>query len=222
MCFSATASFGVSAVLMAGGIASVRAAKSPNQAPFATIPFVFSVQQFCEGIIWLSLTKPEYESFGGGATYAFLVFAQVIWPTLVPYSMYIMEEQASRKKILRVLLITGLVLSSYLLFSLFYYPAAASISTMHIRYDLARPYQFVYFTSVLYFVSTIVPPFISSISRMFWIGFLSLASFLITVVFFSENIISIWCFFAATISVGVFLVLKKKSVAIKNIKTVQS
>ena len=209
MCFSATASFGVSAALLAGGIVSAKHVKTSSQIPFAMIPFVFSVQQFCEGFIWLSFKNTALESAGVGFTYAFLVFAQVVWPTLVPYAIYKMEGRNGRKKNLRLLLITGIALSIYLAFSLLYYPAKSSISNFHIRYDLSRPDQYMYITAVLYVIATIVPPFISSIKRMSAIGLFNLSSFIVTVLFFSEYLISIWCFFAAAISIGVFLVLKK-------------
>jgi hypothetical protein len=221
MCFSATASFGISAALLAGGVASLKKAKTPKQIPFAMIPFVFSVQQVCEGFVWLSFKDPAYAGTGIGATYAFLVFAQVIWPSLVPYSIYLMEEDPSKKKILRILTITGVILSIYLLFSLLFYPVKASAGAGHIAYDLDRPVEANYITAVLYVIAIIAPPFVSGIRKMSGIGFFNLVSFLITVVFFSENIISIWCFFAAAISIGVFLVLKGSAV-IKTHAPVQS
>jgi len=55
MCFSATASFGASAVLGVIGIVAVAKAKTNPQRVFATIPLIFSVQQLSEGFLWLSL-----------------------------------------------------------------------------------------------------------------------------------------------------------------------
>jgi hypothetical protein len=46
MCFSANASFGMGAVLMVAGIASVKKVNNLSQVIFAAIPLLFAVQQF--------------------------------------------------------------------------------------------------------------------------------------------------------------------------------
>ena len=62
MCFSAGASFGASALLgVAGAIAVTRATTIPQRL-FASIPFVFSVQQLAERLLWLSLKNPSLEA----------------------------------------------------------------------------------------------------------------------------------------------------------------
>ena len=60
MCFSATASFGASAVLGAIGIIAVAKAKTKPQRLFATIPLIFAVQQLTEGLLWLSLKNADH------------------------------------------------------------------------------------------------------------------------------------------------------------------
>ncbi|MEO6304451.1 MAG: DUF6629 family protein [Bacteroidia bacterium] len=219
MCFSSSASFGISAVLLVGGIATYKQTKNISQVPFAMIPFIFSIQQFCEGLLWLSLTKPEFAGFERGSTYIFLILAQGLWPLWVPYSIYKIEENPDRKKVLKLFLISGLIVSVYLMYSLTIYPAKASISTFHIQYDLARPHSNI-FTGVFYFIATIIPPFISSIKKMMIISLFGLASFLITILFYPEHIISIWCFFAAGISIGVILVLRKKTFSLNSYKPI--
>ena len=56
MCFSATASFGASAVLGTLGVITVAKAKTKPQKFFGTIPLLFSIQQLTEGLLWVSLT----------------------------------------------------------------------------------------------------------------------------------------------------------------------
>lgn len=51
MCFSASASFGV---------ASIKKTHHPSQLLFASIPFIFGVQQIAEGLLWLTLSNPDY------------------------------------------------------------------------------------------------------------------------------------------------------------------
>ena len=54
MCFSATASFVASGALSALGVATLRATQRKAEIPFATIPLLFGIQQFVEGVLWLS------------------------------------------------------------------------------------------------------------------------------------------------------------------------
>lgn len=212
MCFSSTASFGIGALLLAGGVAAVRQVKNRSQLPFASIPLIFSIQQFCEGFVWLSIDKDISEQQGTHFTMAFLAFAQILWPLWVPLSIALIEKGAMRRKLLQAVFFLGTLLSGYLLYCLLFYPVKTSVVAHHIRYDLGGPFHEAYVTGILYFIVTIVPPFTSSVRKMSMIGITSLLSFLLAFFFFSEAIISVWCFFAAAISVGVFVVLREESI----------
>jgi hypothetical protein len=76
-------------------------------------------------------------------------------------------------------------------------------------YTLNFPAYFWWFSGLFYFVPTVLPPFFSSIKKMVWLGILVFLSFLVSKLFFFEQLISVWCFFAATMSVVVWYVLKK-------------
>jgi hypothetical protein len=84
MCFSASASFGAGVVLSAIGVVSIKKNQHKSQFLFASIPLLFAVQQFAEGILWLVLPNPEYASMQKHTTYVFLFFAQFFWPLWVP------------------------------------------------------------------------------------------------------------------------------------------
>jgi hypothetical protein len=51
MCFSASASFGAGIVLAVIGVATIKKREQPSQIYFATIPFLFSIQQVSEGFL---------------------------------------------------------------------------------------------------------------------------------------------------------------------------
>lgn len=218
MCFSAGASFGVSAVLIVAGIATIKQTKYPSQIPFALIPLLFGIQQFIEGFLWLSLTKDNYSDFHEPTTYIFLVFAQVVWPALVPYSIWRLETDKFRKRILLYLTFIGLFISVYVIYCLFNFSVDSLISGSHIRYDMEYQYNFFRFSGLLYFVPTVIPSFVSSKKYMFVFGLLILTSFVVTKVFYEEYIVSIWCYFAAAISLTIFFLIKgfnKKKVEVE-------
>ena len=87
MCFSATASFTAGVVLTVIGIASIKKANYKSQLLFASIPFMFGVQQFAEGILWLTIPKSDYFVLQKMATYIYLFFAHILWPLWVPIAI---------------------------------------------------------------------------------------------------------------------------------------
>ena len=56
MCFSATASFVAGTTLSTIGVATITKVKQRSELPFALIPLLFGIQQFIEGIIWLTFS----------------------------------------------------------------------------------------------------------------------------------------------------------------------
>ena len=206
MCFSAGASFTASAVLLTIGAISIKKSTSASQRLLSCIPLIFGVQQGAEGILWLGLSHPEYLYLGRPAKYAFLLFAQVIWPVMVPLSVMHMEADAKRKNLLKVLLGSGILLAGYLLYCLIRYRTDASINCYHINYQLSYP-DITMKLGIFYFLPTIIPPFVSSIKRLRLLGITIFLSYIVTQIFYKEYLISVWCFFAAVISLIVLSII---------------
>lgn len=209
MCFSASASFGVSAVLLTAGAVAIRKVNQPNQIPFAAIPLIFGIQQFTEGVLWLSLTSDDYAQWKHPFKYIFLIFAEVIWPVWVPLSIWLIEEKVKRKNILLVILILGSGLSLLLLYNLFSSEVRVVVSDYHISYrHTFQPTEIVKYISVIYFTATVIPALVSGVKRVIWVGGLILMSYIVTKVFFEEFVISVWCFFAALISIIILYAMR--------------
>jgi len=208
MCFSASASFTVSAVLLVGGVVAIKKAKATSLLPFASIPILFAIQQFTEGFVWLSLTDADYASFNSSSTHIFLFFAQAFWPAWVSFSIMLLEKNKTRKKILLGITILGTLTGIYLGYCLFTFPVISSVSEYHIYYDLTYKHNSFVFSGVFYFIPTVLPSFVSSVRRMFLFGTTVFASFLFTKIFFEDFVISIWCFFAAIISILIIWIIE--------------
>lgn len=225
MCFSANASFGLGAALLVVGFSSARKAVSITQIPFAFIPLFFAIQQFIEGFLWLSLTKVSWEDWHLPMTYLFLVFAQILWPIWVPMSMLLIEKQINRKRILLSLTGFGLMVSVYVFYALITYQVDSHIRGHHIVYDLYFPDDIISLSGVFYFLPTVAPAFVSAVKSMIYLAIALLLSFIVTKLFFQEYIVSVWCYFAAAISVVVVIVMTtiqkhdQKSVVVNDIRT---
>ena len=135
MCFSAEASFAGGVIISAIGVAVVTKVHKPSQLLFASIPLFFGLQQFTEGVLWLTIPNPEYAGIQKIATYLFLVMADVLWPTLIPLSILMMESNARKRKIMRLLLIAGLSVSIYYTFCLLFLNVTPQIMGYHIKYN---------------------------------------------------------------------------------------
>ena len=211
MCFSAEASFSAAAVLAVVGVVAVKKVNLPSQIAFASIPFLFSFQQFTEGIVWLSLLHTKYAFLAPVSTYTFLVIAQIVWPTWVPVSILYLEKDTKRKKALQLILGIGLSLSLYLLYCFINYDVHAEISGHHVKYNMNFPHtaHFLWVTGIFYFIPTVISTIVSSVKRMQLLGMIILISCVFTRLFTLTYFISIWCFFAAIISVLVLFIMIK-------------
>ena len=212
MCFSAGASFAGGVIISAIGIATVLKIHKPSQVLFASIPLFFGMQQIIEGLLWLTLPLTDHEGLRHVSTYGFLIMAQVIWPIMIPLSVVFMEESGKKKKYLYILLIVGAALSVYYSFCLFSFKVYPQIQGYHIFYDNDFPKSFTNIAFAFYLIATITPLFVSSIKRTHMLGILMTLSCLVTGIFFTQYLLSVWCFFAALISGVIFWILSDSRV----------
>lgn len=223
MCFSATASFGASAVLVAVGVRAEATSRTWPQKIFAAIPLIFAVQQLVEGMLWLSLNNEMILPLRSALTYLYLFFAMAVWPFWISLSVRLAEKNAARKRILTILVVLGILVAVTVVLALFLYPVEAMtpqcmscpvssppsvIHHLHYRFSfspVARNGITVF--TIAYILSTIIPPFISGIPKMKWLGAGFLVSYLFAVIFFNGFVVSVWCFFAALLSGMVLWIL---------------
>lgn len=207
MCFSASASFGTGVVLSLIGLATVRKIEKPAYLPFGLFPFVFAMQQFAEGFVWLAFINSFYTGWQNTLNYAFLTFSHIIWPVWIPLSVLLLEKEFRRQKTIRFLLIAGVILGLYHFYCLLLLPVATRIDGHHLQYLIAHPKSFRMPANVFYALATIPPFFISSVKRMWWIGLFIIVSYMVTFIIYQDFIVSVWCFFATFISVFVYRIV---------------
>ncbi len=207
MCFSAEASFAGGIIISAIGVVTVTKVHKPSQLLFACIPIFFGIQQINEGILWLTIPNPDHQTLLKFSTYVFLLMADVLWPVIIPLSVYFMEENRKKKKILRVLLITGISLSMYYTYCLFAYTVTPEIAGYHIKYNSDFPKILGLIAFGIYLIVTITPLFVSSIKKTHLLGAFMFLSCVVTAIFFTQFLTSVWCFFAALISGVIFWIL---------------
>ena len=206
MCFSLEASFISGTVLAVVGVAAIKRTHTIPQAIFAGSPLLFSFQQFSEGFVWLSITNTEYSSWLKPSATIFLTIAEVIWPIWISLSILLLEKEKINKIILSIFFGIGVIVSTYLGIHLLTNTILVEQTNYHINYNFGVPDSIVHFFSILYFLSAVMPLFFSSINikKTIPIGLLILLSYLVSKIYYENYVLSIWCFFAALISVLVY------------------
>lgn len=207
MCFSAQASFTSGVVISAIGVATVTRSKKPEQRLFSAIPLIFGFQQFAEGVEWLTLRSGTHAALQNVAAHVYLSAALIIWPTVVPLSILLMEKVKIRKWMVGALLLAGAAVSAFYIDGLLRYNVTPVISSFHIVYNNDFPNVPLGIGFYFYAAATILPLFVSSHRRMWLFGTLIAASVVVTGIFYAEYLTSVWCFFAAFISISIFWVL---------------
>jgi hypothetical protein len=202
MCFSATASFTAGALLLGVGTLTIRKARQPRERPFAAIPLLFAVQQLTEGLLWLGFgwDTPQLNAV---LTQVYSFFSHVLWPVYVPLAAWLLEPPGPRRRALVVVSAGGIAVGAYLLYGLFATPIVARPIGNHIDYDSSHFYVAVVIT--LYLTATTVSMLLSSHRVMKLFGVLALAGALAAYLFYARWFISVWCFFAAALSLVIYL-----------------
>ena len=213
MCFSATASFTLAALLLPAGVYSVTKARQldRNWAPLAAYPIAFSIQQTFEGILWLGVGSGD-QAVIAVASRGFLFFAHFFWLAWVPFSIHCLETEEWRRRFLRYLAVIGALFGLSMILPAFFRADWITVVLVNhsLDYQTAMIYDDVVGRSVLrglyaFFILSVL--LLSSDRRIRIFGVLILISLLATFLYFAYAFISVWCFFAATISIYIAAIL---------------
>ncbi len=205
MCFSASASFIAGTSLSAIGVAALKKTRTKAEVPFALIPLLFGIQQLIEGVIWLTF-RYDAPLLKHTMTYLYSGFSHVLWPLYVPFAMGFMESARWRKKVMWAFEVAGVSVGLYLLYFIVTRPVVAEIAGRHIVYD--SPHFYLIPVMVLYLTSTCLTGFFSTHGFVKLFGVLMLLSFIAAYIVHAMALVSIWCFFAAVLSLLIYLHLR--------------
>ena len=208
MCFSASASFAATGLTTVAGVAALTGARTTGARLLAGVPLLFAIHQFAEGILWLALADPARAAWGGPAMRVYLTVSKVVWPVWVPLAILALETDPGRRRPLGALLVLGMLLAPALAYGLGAYPVTANIAGPHIQYRQDSPPLFRWVSDLAYPLAVVLPPLIASNRLTRGVGLLLLASLVITKLLYFQYFASVWCFFAAIISVLVVLVVR--------------
>jgi hypothetical protein len=212
MCFSASGSFAAAGLLGAVGSVALARNSSVNYRMFSAIPVLFAVQQAAEGVVWLTMGRPDQSGLQQRAVLLFLGFALLVWPVWLPLSLVRIEQQPGRRWVLQGFCWLGAGVAAYATVLLLRWQPMAETAGHSIRYVYSTGsygwYPGVYLAG--YALPTVVPLFVSSARMSRILGTALILSLASAMVIERDALTSVWCFFAALLSGLVLLAVSRE------------
>lgn len=201
MCFSMLASVAAGTALTVAGVGTVKLARRRAELPLALLPLLFGAQQLVEGAVWWSLDHPE-AGLNAAATFAYLLFARVLWPVLVPLAILGLEPVCRRRKAMVALVALGAGVALEGAAAVLRGPSTSHVAGASIAY--AMPSLLVI---AVYLAATCGAALLSSHLPLRLIGAGALGLALLTLWLYAAVFVSVWCFFSAILTGMIFVYL---------------
>ncbi len=141
----------------------------------------------------------------------FLLFSHVFWPTYLPYAVWREETGPRRKRALGMFVWFGAAVSLYLLYYVLRGPISSTLMGHGIAYEVPLPNLAV--IPGAYVLAACGSCFVSSHKYIRVFGMALVASLAITYAYYDHAFASVWCFFAAILSLIIFIHLRQKPLA---------
>jgi hypothetical protein len=211
MCFSASVSFAASAFVASAGALAIRATQKPSERPFASVPILFAIQQFIEGVLWLLLPHVGTTPATHGLVQIYAFFIGVIWPIMIPLGILLIEPGLIRRRLMMAVLAIGVIVAIGTFSIIVRYGVGVQVVNQCLVYS--NPVGGGFLIRSAYVIATCAAYFLSSHASVRWIGVAMVAGFGVAFSFYRLNWPSVWCFFAAIVSALIYLHFRRLRVA---------
>jgi len=213
MCFSATASFISSGVIGSIGIATLRHVREPRALLFASVPLLFAVHQFTEGMVWLALDGQINKLALEHVAFLFTIYAQGIVPLLMPAAVALMEPPGRRRQVILGLTVVGALVCAWDVYGLIFFPLRVMVEHHSIAYRNVLTGNF--WISCLYVLATCGAMLLSTHRVIKAYGVLNVIVLTVVEVVKAYAFASTWCFYAAIMSVMIYWQFKRLNIDIE-------
>lgn len=218
MCMSAEVSFVAGVFLVAGGVAITGIAIKRNRRylPLALMPLFAGLQQFMEGGVWMGMTVANPTAVQWGAM-GFMFFTWFMWPVWIPFSVYVLEPNESRRKpLFLALALVGLAFGLLL-----YFPhglnsdmVVVEINNQSLAYEKSMWLDFMmsrWLTNTIYVALIIIPPALSHYRHVRHFALTLVAVVVVDIALLQYAYISFFCLLAGLATLHlVYIILTNK------------
>jgi hypothetical protein len=227
MCFSASVSYSAAVVLVTTGLYAVQQARrlQPPYWMWALVPVFFGLQQAFEGRVWQELDAGDAGTVVPFAL-GFHFFSHFLWLWWFPLCSYLVEPGKIRRRVIGGCAAFGAFAGALVYSVMLFHPEWMTVAVREhsIQYSFSVPYRssiHLPITPAALYALTILVPLFASSNRLIWIfgGLIALSALLASQVY-SYAYVSVWCFFAALLSLYLVymirhLIAKSKSIRVR-------
>jgi hypothetical protein len=199
MCFSAAANFVGSGVLATVGVATLTKVKHRRELLFASLPALFAIHQFIEGFVWLGLDGMMSPKVTHNMGAAFMLYAQGLLPFLLPLSVLLFEPNGKSRQRMVPFLVLGSLTTLFILWALTAYPTEVFVRGNSIVYINQATNNIT--VAIFYVIATCGSLLFSKVKDMVIFGLANLVILLAVMAFKRYAFTSLWCAYAAVVSV---------------------
>lgn len=234
MCISATISYSSAVVLVATGLYAVWQARRLQRPQFmwALIPVFFGFQQAFEGRVWQEL---DADNASAAVIFAlgFHFFSHFLWLWWIPLCSYLVEPGATgdarnpgmlRNRVFGGCTVFGAFAGALVYSFMLLHPDWMSVAVREhsINYNFSVPYRSPVHIPItpaaLYALTILVPLLFSSYRQIRIFGGLVGLSMALASAAYGYAYVSVWCFFAAVLSLYIVYMIRHLAAEAKSIK----
>jgi hypothetical protein len=208
MCFSPGADAVVGGIVVVVGVDALRHVREPKQVLLASLPVLFGLHQLDEAFVWWGLQGRVAESIERISTWAYVLFALAVLPMLVPLAVLAVEPSPLRRRLIAALAALGIGVGVALGVAVFRGSINAAIDGRHIAYDVSALHQGGELTA-LYVVAACGALVACGYRDLAALGLMNLVAVPVLMWLTVSGFISLWCFWAAIVSVVIDLHLRQ-------------
>ena len=208
MCFSAEADVVAGLVVTTVGVDALRQVHLPAERALGALPVLLGAHLLVEAVVWWGETGEVAASTGRAARWIYLVFALCVLPVLVPFAVRGVEPDPGRRRTMAWLGWVGVMLAAVYLVAMMEGPVSVLVDGRHLEYRLQLEHGGL--LAGIYAVVGCAPGMLSSHRRVVFFGVAKL--FAVVALTWIENsaLISLWCGWAAVISVAIAAHLRRE------------
>jgi hypothetical protein len=203
MCFSAEASFVGAGVVGAVGVATLTQVKERKEILLGALPLGFAVHQLLEGITWMRLDGAFDGHLRGWGVHLWVLYAWALLPAWLPIGVRLIEPDERRRKWMIPLVVIGVALALLMVTQAL--QPAIEVRVLDSNLDYMLPIDIGVFLAVPYILATCVSPILSSHRWIVIFGIGNVLALSAATIMKAADFSSIWCTFAAGLSVLIFL-----------------
>lgn len=203
MCWNAEASFIGAGVVGVVGVATLTQVKKKEEVLLGALPLGFAFHQALEGVTWLNLDNSVDATLRGWGVHLWVLYAWALLPAWLPIGVRLIEPDERRRRWMVPLLVIGVALSLFMLTQAL--QPEIEVRVLESNLDYMLPLDIGIYLALPYILATCLSPILSSHKWILVFGIGNVLALTAATIMKAADFSSIWCTFAAFLSVLIFV-----------------